>query len=124
MYFPANCPREQSIRQLYQEGIAMVCEQILCNNFEYYHQNKGSWLEWCLKNEAQIKKEYLNRIFNQESTQDFFGDWCDYKGYSDIGYFLGCQFIKYLQTKFILKEIANLPYEVLVTEFESFSNQA
>jgi hypothetical protein len=121
MFFPTNCPREQSILQLYQEGIAMVCEQILCNDSGYYHQNKGNWLEWCLTNEVEIKKEYLYRISIDESTQDFFGDWCNYKGYSDVGYFLGCQFIKYLQTKYKLKEIANLPYEALITEFKSFA---
>ena len=121
MFFPINSQKENSILQLYQEGIAMVCEQILLSNSQYFHQNNGNWLEWCLTNEMSIRKEYLNRLLAQKSTQDFFGDWSNYQGYSDVGYFLGCQFIKYLQNKYMLKEIASLPYEVLLSEFVSFA---
>ena len=118
---PVNSQKEKSICQLYQEGLAMVCEQILCNDNNYFHQNKNGWLEFCQKNELSLKKEYLNRLNSDSSTDDFFGDWCSYKGYSDIGYYLGCVFIKFLQKKYSLAEIANLPCSTLLNEFEIFS---
>ncbi len=120
-YYNAASIKEKSIRQLYQEGIAMVCEQILCNDNNYFHQNKNGWLDWCQKNEISIKKEYLNRLNNKVSTQDFFGDWCDYQGHSDVGYYLGCIFIKYLQQKYSLIEIANLSCNTILNEFEIFA---
>lgn len=100
--------KNSSIFQLYQEGIAMVFEQSMFNSSNYFHQNRDGWLDWCLSNEKEIKKEYLKRINNNESVQDFFGDWCNYKGYSDVGYFLGTQFVRYLLKKYPLREIANM----------------
>lgn len=117
---PINNQRDASIMQLYQEGVAMRCEQIIYNDDNYYHQDKNNWLSWCLENEEDIKKEYLRRLVENQSIQDFFGDWCSYKGHSDVGYFLGCQFVRYLQRKYSLKEIANLSYPVLNIEFEIY----
>lgn len=57
----------------------------------------------------------------QESIQDFFGDWCSYQGRSDVGYFLGCQFVRHLAKKYTLKEIACMPLELLDEEFVSFT---
>ncbi|MBO5857125.1 MAG: hypothetical protein J6Q87_02635, partial [Clostridia bacterium] len=117
---PDFTKRRKSIVQLYCEGIAMVCEHILCGDDEFYHQNKDGWLNWCYEHENEIKKEYLRRLDNKESVQDFFGDWCSYNGYSDVGYFLGCRFVRYLMKKNTLKEIANMKYKTLdkaITEF-------
>lgn len=73
------------------------------------------------KNKAEIKWEYLNRIDNNISTQDFFGDWCNYKGYSDVGYYLGREFIKYLQHQYSLVDIANLNINQLYQNFKAFA---
>lgn len=43
----------------------MYCEQLLCDDDQFYHQNKDGWLDWC---------SYLN--------------------VSDLGYYLGCKLIK------------------------------
>lgn len=112
---------ENTLVQLYQEGIAMVCEQILCQNDCYYHQNQEGWLEWCTANQAEIKQEYLYRIDHNISAQGFFGDWCQFKGHSDVGYYLGCEFIKYLQQKYSLVEIANLKISQLYQLFKTFA---
>ena len=109
--------------QLYQEGIAMTCEHILCGDDSYYHQNINGWLDWCNENKSEIKKEYLRRINNNESTRDFFGDWCSYKGHSDVGYFLGCEFIKFLLNKFSLTETANLSVKDLMEYYKIFALQ-
>lgn len=122
LYLPEFTKRRKAIAQLYCEGVAMVCEHILCGDNDFYHQNKGGWLDWCSKNEAKIKKEYFRRMDNKESVQDFFGDWCSYNGHSDVGYYLGCQFIRYLMKRYSLKEIANIKYRALNKAFTEFAN--
>ncbi len=122
LYFPDFTKRRKAIQQLYQEGVAMVCEHILCGDDEFYHQDKDGWLDWCYENECEIKREYLRRLDENESVQDFFGDWCSYKGYSDVGYFLGCRFIRYLMKINSLAEIANMKYGKINKAFTEFAN--
>ena len=122
LHIPEYTKRRKGIAQLYCEGVAMVCEHILCGDDEFYHQDKNGWLDWCYKNENQIKREYLRRLDNKESVQDFFGDWCSYNGRSDVGYFLGCRFVRFLMKANSLKEIANMKYRVLNKAFKEFSN--
>lgn len=121
LHIPEYTKRRKGIAQLYCEGVAMVCEHILCGDDEFYHQNKDGWLDWCYKNENQIKREYLRRLDKKESVQDFFGDWCSYNGYSDVGYFLGCRFVRHLMKSYSLKEIANMKYKTLNKEYKKFA---
>lgn len=121
LYPKTQSKGEESLVQLYQEGIAMVCEHILCQDNNYYHQNKNDWLTWCKDNKLEIKQEYLNRIDNNISTQDFFGDWCNYKGHSDVGYYLGCEFVKHLQQHYSLFDIANLNINQLYEQYKTFA---
>lgn len=114
--------KEKSINQLYKEGIAMVCEQILCDNDRYFHQNKAGWLDWCKQHEHEIKAEYLKRLRRSESTQDFFGDWRSFQEHSDVGYYLGAVFIRRLLEKYTLMEAANLSAGILIDEYESFAD--
>ena len=118
---PDFTKRRKAIEQLYCEGIAMVCEQILCGDDEFYHQDKDGWLNWCYEHENEIKKEYLRRLDNKESVKDFFGDWSSYNGHSDVGYFLGCSFIRYLMKRYSLKDIANMKYKTLNKSFTEFA---
>lgn len=122
LYIPDFTKRRKAIQQLYQEGVAMVCEHILCGDDNFYHQDKDGWLDWCYENEADIKREYLRRLDNKESVQDFFGDWCSYKGHADVGYFLGCKFVRYLMKNRSLMEIANMKYGTLNKAFTIFAN--
>ena len=120
LYLPDFTKRRKGIQHLYQEGVAMVCEHILCGDDNFYHQNNDGWLDWCRENENEIKKEYLRRLDKRQSVQDFFGDWCSYNGHSDVGYYLGCKFVEHLMKTYTLKEIANLPYRKLNKEFTRF----
>lgn len=120
LYLPDFTKRRKGIQQLYQEGVAMVCEHILCGDDDFYHQNKDGWFGWCRENESEIKKEYLRRLDKKESIQDFFGDWCSYNDHSDVGYYLGCRFVEHLMKTHSLKEIANLPYRKLNKAFIGF----
>ena len=123
LHIPEYTKRRKGIAQLYCEGVAMVCEHILCGDNDFYHQDKDGWLSWCYKNENQIKREYLRRLDNKESVQDFFGDWCSYNGHSDVGYFLGCRFVRYLMKSYSLKEIANMRYGRLNKEYKKFAEK-
>ena len=120
LYISDFTKRRKAVQQLYQEGVAMVCEQILCGA-EFYHQDKDGWLSWCLENENDIKREYLRRLDEKEQVQDFFGDWCSYKGHSDVGYFLGCRFVRHLMNSYSLKEIANMKYRAVNKAFSKFA---
>lgn len=122
LYPEARSEGENSPAQLYQEGLAMVCEHILCQDDRYYHQNQNGWLDWCKENEAEIKREYLRRVDKNISTQDFFGDWCSYKNHSDVGYYLGCEFVKYLQRQYSLVDIASLNVNQLYNHFKEFAS--
>ncbi len=102
-----NC-KEKSLFQLYTEGFAMYVEQLLCGDSEFYHQNTNGWLDWCKNNQKRMYQLFLTKIKNEESTQDFFGDWNSIEGKSDVGYYLGCELVKHLSLQYSLKELANL----------------
>ncbi len=122
LHIPEFTKRRKGIAQLYCEGVAMVCEHILCGDNDFYHQDKNGWLDWCYQNENDIKREYLHRLNKKTSVQDFFGDWCSYNGHSDVGYFLGCRFVEHLMKTYSLKEIANMKYSSLNKAFTEFAN--
>ena len=107
---------EKSVWHLYQEGVAMYCEQLLCGNKAKYHSHDDTWVSWCGNHKEALFAEYIRRVVHNESTQDFFGDWCSYQEHSDVGYYLGCEFVKNLLHKYSLVEIANLPVETLMQE--------
>jgi len=108
MYADTKSVAERSVWQLYQEGIAMYCEQLLVGDFSRYHQNKNGWLCWCEENKKSLFAEYKRRVDAEESTQDFFGDWCNYQGYSDVGYYLGCELVKHMAGQYTITELARL----------------
>lgn len=103
-----NTDNDKSLFQLYTEGFAMYIEQILCGDSEFYHQNTNGWLDWCKNNQKRMYQLFLTKINNNESTQDFFGDWNSIEGKSDVGYYLGCELVKHLSLQYKLKELANL----------------
>ena len=111
------------IVQLYREGLAMYLEQLLMGDFEYYRQDRNGWLEWCKKNEPQINTELLRRFDADESVGEFFGDWNEYQGYSDVGYFIGNQFIKYLLARYSLDRVAKLDITLVNKEFRDYVEQ-
>ena len=94
------------ILQLYCEGVAMYIEQQLLG-YESYHQDKDDWLKWCHSNKAALNAEYLRRLLENKSVKEFFGDWLCYQGHSDVGYFIGCEFIKHLLKSTFLTRLLN-----------------
>jgi hypothetical protein len=109
----ATANHSQAVWQLYQEGFAQRYQQLLAGKDGYYHQDRDHWLDWCEDNKSDLAGEYLSRILAGTSVQPFFGDWASYRGHADTGYYLGCEFIRSLETKYSLTEIACLePYGV------------
>lgn len=107
--------------QLFNEGIAMYFEQILVGDTNYFHQNKNGWLDWCEENFQQIVANFYSDLptmtrFNQR----YFGDWVDYYGRSDVGYFLGAKFVQHLCDKIGFEQLIEMGIDEIYQEFCCF----
>lgn len=105
---------------LYEEGFAQRCEQLIIGK-EIYHQKEGhNWHKWCIYNKHKLCQLYLKCIEENKPVKKFYGTWYSIEGYSETGYFLGCEFIKELQHNMNIREIALLDFEKikqLVTDY-------
>lgn len=102
---------ERAALQLYQEGVAMRCEQILAGDDGFFHQDRNGWLAWCRENEPLIRRTYLSRLEDGSGARDFFGDWSRFQGQPDVGYYLGCRFVEELCRERTLREAASLSFD-------------
>lgn len=100
--------KQQAVWQLYVEGVACQCEQLLAGHADQYHFGSAQWLAWCKRNETQLVQEYWRRIQAGESVQDFFGDWCSYQNHSNVGYYLGTCFVRWLIKRSTLLQAVQL----------------
>ena len=97
LYREFDAPRDQFLWQLFTEGIAMVFEQEIIGDPEYYHQDHDGWKNWCSQNIRRIRQSFYEDLGNMtKSNQRYFGDWVDFDGYGDVGYYLGACFIRFL----------------------------
>lgn len=115
--------RDKYVWQMVSEGIAMYFEQLLTDDFGYYHQDENGWLDWCIVNKDELGAEFLRRLQSNSSAQDFFGDWQKYKGHSDVGYFIGCEFVKRLLHKYTINEVANFEVDTVYQEFRKYTEE-
>lgn len=111
-------PRK-SIWQLYTEGFATRVSQLLYKE-NFYHQSQNGWLDFCMDNTKRIKNEYLKCLINSENTACFFGDWNTFMGHSNIGYWLGCEFIRNLEKNYTIQEIAVLNADTIEKDLNLF----
>lgn len=112
------------IWQLFTEGIAMYFEQLLMNDFSYYHQNKDGWKNWCDAHFQQILMDFQADLpamtrFNQR----YFGDWVDYCGRADVGYYLGARFVQDLCSRYDFEQLIRLEIEEVTREFFRFAEE-
>jgi len=112
------------VYQLFIEGVAIYFTQSILNDFDYYHQDKDDWKNWCDDNFHEIIKDFDDDLNDMSRfNQRYFGDWCNYKGKSDVGYYLGTKFIHYLINKYTFDEIINFKSDrvfKLYKDFKSF----
>ena len=77
----SDISEQNFVWQLFTEGIAMYFEQILVNDFNYYHQDKNGWLEWCDNHFSEILADFRNDLEAMtKCNQRYFGDWVSYSG--------------------------------------------
>lgn len=109
------------IWQLFVEGIAMFFEQSLVQNFHYFHQNKNGWKEWCDNHFQQIITDFNEDLPSMSRfNQRYFGDWVNYHGQGDVGYYLGARFVHYLYDKQSFERLINMKIDDVYEEFLEF----
>ncbi|MBO4679998.1 MAG: hypothetical protein J5626_10030 [Lachnospiraceae bacterium] len=83
--------------QLFTEGIAMVFEQEVVGDAQYFHQYDHEWKDWCDEHYEHIKASFDRDLETMtEETQRYFGDWVKFEGHGDTGYYLGTRFVRFL----------------------------
>jgi uncharacterized protein YjaZ len=108
---------DKALWQLYTEGMAMFFEQQLKGDRHFFHQNKNGWLAWCEANRDALLEEFARRVAAGESVQDFFGDWCSYQGYSDVGYYLGSVLIWRMAERCPAQALADMTQSEFLNSF-------
>ncbi len=113
--------RQNFIWQLFTEGIAMHFEQVCVGDSEFYHQDTNGWKEWCRHNFRQILRDFDKDISRAEwFEQRYFGDWSDYYGFCDVGYYLGARFIKILLKSYTFDEMINFDIDMIDTLYYNY----
>lgn len=93
---PEQLP-DQFIWQLFTEGIAMVFEQEVAGDPEYFHQYSSEWKNWCDRNAERIRHAFSDDLKTMtHENQRYFGDWVQFEGHGDTGYYLGARFVRFL----------------------------
>jgi hypothetical protein len=93
---PETTP-DQFIWQLFTEGIAMVFEQEVTGDPEYFHQDTSEWKSWCDRNAERIRQAFSDDLKTMTpDNQRYFGDWVSFEGRGDTGYYLGARFVRFL----------------------------
>lgn len=113
---------DQFLWQLFTEGIAMVFEQEILNDNDYYHQNKDGWKDWCDQNIRRITADFtLDYQTMTETNQRYFGDWARYEGHPDTGYYLGARFVRSILAKAEFDSIIRYEIEEVKRLFFDFA---
>ena len=116
--------RDSFIWQLFTEGIAMYFEQTLVSDPNYYHQDKDGWKEWCDDHLREIKADFNRDLKTMTSAnQRYFGDWVEYNGHSDVGYYLGCQFVRYILSEYDFDKVICFDIDRVANLFRQFIQQ-
>ena len=83
--------------QLFTEGVAMVFEQEVIGDPEYFHQDVHGWKNWCDRHAEKIRDSFDRDLKTMTpADQRYFGDWVSFEGYGDTGYYLGTRFVRFL----------------------------
>ena len=112
---------EGFVWQLFTEGVAMCFEQDLAGNSRWFHQDSGGWLAWCEANLFQILADFDRDLpAMTRQNQRYFGDWCDYQGWGDAGYYLGARFVRRLLERFTFQQVIVLTPERVCGLYREF----
>ena len=87
----------------------MYFEQTLVGDPDFFHQDTNEWKSWCDEHFEQILHDFHQDLTTMTRfTQRYFGDWCDYHGHGDTGYYLGSRFIHFLRKSHSFHDLINL----------------
>ena len=118
LYQSSDDSTKNFVWQLFSEGIAMYFEQTLVDDYNYYHQDKNGWLEWCDNNYVKILSDFHSDLPRMtKSNQKYFGDWVSYRGKGDVGYYLGTKFVQQLRGKYSIEQLINMNIEDIYQEY-------
>ena len=107
--------------QLFTEGVAMCFEQTLIGDSNYYHQDKNGWKNWCDVHFEEIKADFNRDLKSMTSdNQRYFGDWVEYNGHGDVGYYLGCRFVRHILSAYELDEIICFNIDIITQLYKQF----
>ena len=99
----------------------MYFEQVLVDDFHYYHQDKKGWRNWCENHFQQILLDFNTDLsMMTRMDQRYFGDWTDYYGKSDVGYYLGTKFVHYLCGQYSFDQLIYMKIDDIYDEYLAF----
>lgn len=105
---------------LYSEGFAGRCEEVILLDDAGHLDMDEEWQSWCKVNQGWLAAEFLRRMDAGDPMSDFFGSWYGIRDHSQTGYFLGREFIRWLESGRTLRDVAVLSpsdMAVLAREF-------
>jgi len=110
---------------LYSEGFAMKCEHYVLGGEVWRIASDNNWIAWCRNNLGRLARLYVEYVEKGLPVNVFYGSFYNIDGYSQTGYFLGHEFIKYLENKenMGLIEIAKLRYSDIINYVKKFLSE-
>lgn len=116
-----NSEKDSFLWQLFTEGVAMVFEQEILGNFNYFHQDKDNWRNWCESNIELIIRSFCDDLNTMtRDNQRYFGDWVSFENHSDVGYYLGTRFVRFMMKDNSFDSIINYGLDKIKEEFDRF----
>ena len=113
--------RQSFLWQLFTEGVAMVFEQEVAGQPEVFHQYDGEWKDWCGGHFTQIVRDFTADLPGMtQASQRWFGDWVQYEGRGDVGYYLGCRFVRFILEKYAFAEILSFDIDQVEALYGQF----
>lgn len=99
-----------ALEMLYKEGYAQYFESIVLgdNRFWELEEDNEGVSEFVTNNLSEICAEYLDRARSNKPVKDFYGSWYSWRGFRQIGYYLGYLFMVHLLKEFSLEDIAKM----------------
>lgn len=113
--------RQSFLWQLFTEGVAMVFEQEVAGQPGVFHQYDEAWKIWCDEHFDQIRRDFDADLPTMAfESQRWFGDWVNYCGRGDVGYYLGCRFVRFILEKHSFNEILSLEIDQVESLYKQF----